>query len=106
MAKPASGTALDTGHSLYPSLSFADAFLEGSGTTTADSKNGNTGTLSSSGLWATDADGPVIRTVANNVQQPIALASPVVLSASGGVSWSIAWRTKMAATSGSAAGTT
>lgn len=58
--KPASGTALDTGHALYTSLEAVWGLLEGSGTSTADSKGTNTGTLSGSGLWSTDANGPII----------------------------------------------
>ena len=36
--KPASGTGLDTGNALYSHIKNAWGFLEGSGTTSADSK--------------------------------------------------------------------
>ena len=67
--KPASGTALNTGHSLAVGMLHFWAMLEGSGTTTADSKGGMTGTFVGSPSWTTDAEGPLITgmTAGNNV---------------------------------------
>lgn len=73
--KPASGTALDTGHALYTNLEAVWAFLEGTGTSTADSKGTNTGTLSGSGLWSTDANGPIIHETNASDTNPIAVTS-------------------------------
>lgn len=90
MAKPASGTALDTGHALYTSLSHVWAFLEGSGGTSADSKGTDTATLNG-GSWATVGSDPVWR-VATAAVNSITLGSTANLS--GTADWSIAWRVK------------
>jgi hypothetical protein len=82
MAKPASGSSLDTGHALYTSLNNVWAFLEGSGATTADSKSADTGTLNS-GSWQSDATGPFWRTTAA-AATPITLASAISLGLIGG----------------------
>lgn len=58
--KPASGTGLDSGNALFSKFKNVWAFLEGSGTTSADSKSSNTLTLDTSALWASDAVGPKI----------------------------------------------
>lgn len=91
MPKPASGTTLDTGHALYTNLSMAWGLLEGSGTTTTDSKSARTGTLSSSGLWSTDGDGPIILTTNSSDNTPIGFSSDFTFS---GTSITLAWRAK------------
>ncbi len=90
MAKPASGTALNTGHALYTSLANAYAFLEGTGGTSADSKSANTATLNH-GSWATVSSDPVWR-IAAAVSDAITLGSTI--SIAGTSSWSIAFRMK------------
>lgn len=61
MPKPAAGTPINAGHALASGLVRAWAFLEGSGTAITDSVSGtSTGTLSSSSLWSTDANGPIL----------------------------------------------
>lgn len=92
MAKPASGTALDTGHALYSGMEAIYAFLEGTGTTSEDSKGSNDLTLSSSGLWSTDGDGPLIVTTSNSVNKPAELATRIDFD--GTTSFSIAFRAK------------
>lgn len=85
MAKPASGSTLDTGHALYTSLSHVWAILESSGTTTADSKGGITGTLAGTVAFGSDGTGPYLVTTSGTGK--LTLASTVTLSSS----WSIAW---------------
>jgi hypothetical protein len=92
MAKPASGTALDTGHALYTNLTHVWALLEGTGTTIADSRGTNTGTLRSSGLWTTDSEGAIVRET-DGTQRTIALGSTVTLGSSN-ANWSIAFAAK------------
>ncbi len=94
MAKPASGTTLDTGNALYTSLLAVWALLEGSTTSSADSKGSNTLTLSSSGLWSTNGGGENIIHLTSAIVTPLDLASDITLSASS--SWSIAFRAKEA----------
>jgi hypothetical protein len=96
MAKPASGTALDTGHALYTSMIHAWGLLEGTGTTITDSRGTNHGTLRSSGLWSTDADGPTV-VETDGTQRTIALGSTVTIGASD-ADFSIAWRAKQTTT--------
>lgn len=96
MAKPASGTSLDTGHALYTSLVAAWGLLEGTGTSSADSTgNGHTLTLSSSGLWGTNGAGENILHITTGAHTPADIATPL-LTASG-TPWSIAFRAKQAA---------
>jgi hypothetical protein len=92
MAKPSSSATLNTGHALYTNLTAVWALLEGSGTTSADKKGSRTLTLSGSGLWSTDGDGPVILTTSNADSAPLALASSIALD--GSHNFSIAWRAK------------
>lgn len=64
MAKPASGTAINgsDAQGLATGLKAVWAFLEGSGTTSADSTgNGFTLTLDTGITWITDADGPLVQ---------------------------------------------
>lgn len=100
MAKPASGTALDGSNALVTGLVNVWAFLEGSGTTTADSKSSNTATLNTGATWTTDADGPLIN-AAGTIAAQMTLASVVTLVSTQ--SWSIAWRGKQSS-AGSTAG--
>lgn len=64
---------MDTGNSLYTNLLSVWAFLEGSGTSTADSKGSNTGTLSDAALWSTDANGPIIHNTSALTARPVAV---------------------------------
>lgn len=91
MAKPASGTALDSGHPLFSQLTHVWAFLEGSGTTSADSKGSNDLTLDASTSWDTSADGAVL-SMATALSAPASLGTPVVFD--GTQSWSIAFSAK------------
>jgi hypothetical protein len=93
MAKPASGTALDTGGALYSGLANWWGMLEGSGSTTADGKGSNTGTLDASVTWTTDGDGPLLAFSDHTVNQPVAITNAAP-SALGVNNWSIAWRGK------------
>lgn len=92
MAKPASGTALDTGHSLYANLLHAWAFLEGSGSTTADSRNGNTLTIGGTAAWATNGAGEPIIDMPSASGSQLDPASDVTLS--NAQTWSLAWSAK------------
>jgi lysophospholipase L1-like esterase len=89
MAKPAAGATLDTGNALYTSLAHVWALLEGTGTSTADSRGTDTGTLSSAGLWGTSGGDPVVHLTASTAA-PVALASEV--TADGNSAWTIAFR--------------
>lgn len=91
MAKPASGTGLDTGSAFYSGLAAVWAFLEGSGGTSADSKGSNGLTLNS-GSWSTDAAGDACWHVGSAAANPVALASAIAYD--GTTAWSIAWRGK------------
>lgn len=99
MAKPASGTALDTGHALYTSLEAVWAMLEGTGTTSADSTgNGHTLTFAGTGTppsWSTDGAGDAIIAIGTAHNQPLAVGSPFSLA--DNTDWSIAWRFKQTA---------
>jgi hypothetical protein len=99
VAKPASGTPLDTSHAFYPYWAACWGFLEANTpTTSADSFGTRTLTLSGSGLWASDSDGPYIHiTAASNTN--LVPASSLTLSAN--TSWSILFRGKQT-TSGTA----
>ncbi len=92
MAKPASGTTLDTGSSFYASLASAWAFLEGTGASSADSKGSNTLTLNS-GSWSTDSAGDACWHVASAAANPVALTSAIAYT--GSSAWSIAFRCKL-----------
>ncbi len=89
MAKPASGTALNTGSAYYSLLANCWALLEGTGTTSVDSKVSNVLTLSSSGNWGTNAAGDNAIVLAAATATPLGLASAVTLVDTN--SWSIAW---------------
>lgn len=89
MAKPASGTALDSGNSLYSGMEAIYALLEGTGSTSEDSYGTNDLTLSGSGLWGTDADGPVLALTNNADNKPAELASTIAFD--GLASYSIAF---------------
>lgn len=95
MAKPASGTALDTGHALFGNWTHVWAFLEGTGTTIEDSKGSNDGTLRSSGLWTTNADGAIVRET-DGTQRTVALGSAVTLGGSD-ADFTIVFRVKQTA---------
>lgn len=96
MAKPASGTSLNTGHALYTALEAVWAMLEGTGTTSADSTgNGHTLTFAGGGTaptWSTDGAGDAIIALGTALTQPLAVGTPFTLA--DGVDWSIAWRFK------------
>jgi hypothetical protein len=97
MAKPASGTALNTGHALAPNFA-CWAFLEGSGTSSADSAGSRTLTLNggtSFVTWTTDANGDPCLSFPNASAAPVTMVSAVQLA--GTSSWSIAWRWKKTA---------
>ena len=80
MAKPSSSYVLDSGNSLYTSLTNFYALLEGSGTTSVDKKGGNLATFTSSPAptWQSDSEGPFVRsgsdgaylTLASNIAVP------------------------------------
>jgi hypothetical protein len=93
MAKPSSSATLDTGHALYANLHACWPLLEGSGTTSADKKGSRTLTLSGSGLWSTDGDGPVILTTNNSDTFPLSLATSWDNTVNGH-KFSLAWRAK------------
>jgi hypothetical protein len=94
VTKPAAGTALNTGSAFYSGLVNVYGFLEGAGTTIADSKGGNNGTTHD-GSWSTDAYGPVWATTHNGVAQPISLASVINnLGTDGRGPYSVAFRFK------------
>lgn len=95
MAKPASGTALDTGHALYTNLAHAWGLLEGTGTTSVDSRGTKDLTLSSSGLWTTNGGGENIIRIGTATAAPLALATSLTLGG-GSAHWSIAFRAKQA----------
>lgn len=92
MAKPASGTGLDTGHSLYTDLEAVYGLLEGTGSTSADSFGSNHLTLSGSGLWGSDGDGPILALTNNADNKPAELATRIGFN--GTVSFSIAFGAK------------
>lgn len=106
MAKPASGTALNTGHALYSGLTLALGMLEGgSASVTVDSKGSRHGTLKNTGgtldqgvSWTTDANGDPAIAITSASLAPVALASSLTLSNSD--SWSIAWRGKQTSADG------
>ncbi len=87
--KPASGTSLNTGGAFYSLLTNAWAMLEGSGTTTADSRAGNTATFTSSPAptWGSTAEGPQISLGSGGAY--LTLASTVTILQD--TSFSIAW---------------
>jgi Carbohydrate esterase, sialic acid-specific acetylesterase len=102
MAKPASGATLDTGHSLYTSLLHAYAMLEGSGSTTADSRSGNTLTIGGTVSWATDGSGDAILDCAGGSTSQLDPASDIVLAHA--TSWSVAFRAKWDTATGTLGG--
>ncbi len=91
MAKPASGTPLDTGNALYTSLAAAWGMLENTGTTSADS-TGNGHTLTSVGsngtAWGTSGGDVAITYTDDATSSPV--TTPITLL--GTSSWSIALR--------------
>lgn len=99
MAKPASGSTLNTGHALYTSLAAVWGMLEGSGTTSADSTgNGHTLTFAGGGgapTWSTDGSGDAVIAIGTALNQPLAVGTPFSLS--GSSPWSIAFRFKQTA---------
>lgn len=95
MAKPASGSTLNTGHTLYSSLAACWAMLEGSGTTSADSRGSRTLTFAGGGTpptWSTDGAGDAVIAIGTAIANPLALASSLTLSSAN--AWSLAWRAK------------
>src|SRR6185436_17616175 len=92
MAKPPSGSVLDTGNALYTNITNAWGLLEGSGSTCADSKGGNTATFHGGGIsWGSDAEGPYVETtdgtswldLASNVTIPINTSFTIAWGAKG-----------------------
>jgi hypothetical protein len=90
--KPPSGSALDTGGSLYSALTAAFGFLENTGTTSTDAKGGIVATFSSSPApaWSSDSEGPFIHCTAD--EQYLTLGSNIVIPIN--TSFSLAWGTK------------
>lgn len=97
MAKPASGSTLDTGHALATDMVACWPMLEGSGTTTADlTANNNDLTFAGGGgapTWSTDGSGDAIIAIGTQLTEPLNPASAISLGASL-ASWSIAFRAK------------
>lgn len=93
MAKPASGTALDTGHALYTDLLYAWGLLEGSGNP-ASSATANAATKNG-GAWTTDADGPLLSFTDHTIAHPLALATSYAPASSR--SFSLAFRVALTA---------
>ncbi len=106
MTKPASGTALDTGHALYTSLEAVWAMLEGTGTTSADSR-GNSHDLTFSAIggghdptWGTDGSGDAeIRfpgVGSGSSTKPLAMGTilPDLSNAGNTLDYSLAYRIK------------
>lgn len=76
MTKPSSGAAIDGAHALASGLTAAWAMLEGTGTTSVDSQGTNHLTLSSAGLWSTDANGALLSSDGSTVR-PAALTTAI-----------------------------
>ena len=93
MAKPASGSTVDTEHALAASMVNCWAFLEGSGSTSADSvvASSNTATLDGAS-WTTESGDNCLSNSTAADAAPVTLASPVTLDGAG--DWTIAWRAK------------
>lgn len=90
MAKPVSGSALDTNSTYYDSLSNAWGFLEGSGTFSVDSRTRLNATFSHTDIsWTTNASEAVISSTNTANHAWIDLNQTVSLEA--GVSWTIAF---------------
>ena len=94
MAKPASGTALDTGHALYTSLTHCWPFYENTGNP-QDKKGTNHTTKDASVTWSTDTAGDVALAFSDNtVASPLAISNPAIGTTT---TWSLAWRGKQTA---------
>jgi hypothetical protein len=96
VAKPPSGTAIDTGHALYTGLTAAWLMAENTGTTSADDTgHGHTLTLADSAAWGTAGGETVIAVPSPSGfgSRPLAVSSPFTLS--GASSWSVFFRMKM-----------
>jgi len=91
MAKPSASATLDTGNSLYANMLYIWPFLEGSGATAADYKDGNDASLLI-GSWQTVAAGPIWQnhTVIVSPTLPIISVTPFVLGNTN-INWSVAW---------------
>lgn len=89
--KPYGVVGIDSALSLSDNLLSAHFFLEGAGTSTGDSKGSKTGTLSSSSVWTTDTDGPLIAATGAETMTYPALFDLFDSTHSG----SIAWRAKL-----------
>lgn len=93
MAKPASGTPLNTEHALYTSLAAAWGMLEGSDGTSADSTgNGHTLTLGTGLTWTTISGEAALDSDGSTTGQALAITSPIACA--GTSPWSFAWRAK------------
>ncbi len=95
MAKPASGTPLDTGNALYTSTIAVYGMLEGSGTSSTDSVAGthNLGLATAgSGVTWTTVSGDAALAFAGCSTVAATIAMPFTLA--GSSSWSVAWRGK------------
>lgn len=93
MAKPASGSTLDSGHSLAANLVLALPFTEGSGLTSQDVSTGGRTWTRGSITWDTEGGDAV---VSNASEANNGLLSST-LSVAGNQNWSAAWRSKHAA---------
>jgi hypothetical protein len=93
VAKPASGTALDTGGTYYSALAGVWALLEGTGTTTADSKGSRTGTFNNTAAWGTNGGGDAVLSIPSGAGY-VALSSALALTSS----WWVAFRAGLATT--------
>ncbi len=98
MAKPASGTGLDTGSSLYSVLTAVGSavwgLLEGSGSTSADSSgNGHTLTPDATATWSTNGAGEAILACSGTSGNTCPITSPIALASTS--AWSFAFRLKV-----------
>jgi hypothetical protein len=94
VAKPASGSVINTGNSLATSLSSAWGFLENTGTTTADPQGSRTGALDASVTWSTDVSGdPCLNFSSSTPDRPVSFTG---FTLAGTSSWSIALRGNLA----------
>lgn len=101
MAKPASGTAINTGNSDATGLGAAWGLLEGTGLASADSVSGNAHPLTlASNYWATNGSGENIIRIGAGAANPLAITLPFDFAHAD--PWSIFFRGKMASASGQA----
>ena len=99
MSKPAPGTPLDPANPLYTSLVAAWCFSEGSGSSSADCAAGHDLTLSAGVAWTTNGASEPILTFDGTATTPTSFTPQLHFLKTE--SWSVAWRGKTAAASGS-----